>query len=412
MNNNVLKYLILTVYCLIAFSGNILAQNNKQETLEEQDARMAWWKEAKFGMFIHWGLYSIPAGQWGDKTTYGEWIMKNAKISRADYSALANNFNPTKFNAEEWVQLAKTAGQKYIVITAKHHDGFAMFETKTDTYNIVDATPFKRDPLKELAEACRRNNMKLGFYYSQAQDWYHPGGAVRNNEQWDDTQAGDMSKYIEEVAYPQVKEILANYGDIAVLWWDTPAYMTKEMAVKLAELTEPYPNLITNNRLGAEIGGDLETPEQYIPATGYSGRNWEVCMTMNTHWGYNAWDDNWKSTSELIRKLIDIVSKGGNFLLNVGPNEYGVIPKVCQKNLREIGKWLALNGDAVYGTQAGPFPFLSWGRATMKGQKLYLHVFDWPEDGRLVVPFSNQIIRAHLMADPNTDLQVTKGEGK
>jgi alpha-L-fucosidase len=274
----------------------------------------------------------------------------------------------------------------------------------------VDATPFKRDILKELAEACRKQDMKLGFYYSQAQDWYHPGGAVSGNVEWDETHKGDMVKYIEEIAIPQVKEILANYGDVAVLWWDTPTNMTKEMTEKLAALTKPYPNLITNNRLGAGMGGDLETPEQFVPATGFPGRNWEVCMTMNGHWGYNAYDDRWKSTTDLLQKLIDIVSKGGNFLLNVGPNQYGIIPEVCQQNLREMGDWLKLNGEAIYGTQSSPFPFLSWGRATRKGQTLFLHVFDWPKDGKLVVPFSNKITKAYLLADTKTNLKVTKGK--
>jgi len=404
----------LTLFLIAAMvAGWSFSQNtNGNKAAKPDDPRMQWWKDAKFGMFIHWGIYSVPAGKWGDKTTYGEWIMHSAKIPRAEYAALAKQFNPTGFNAEEWVRLAKDAGQKYIVITSKHHDGFAMFGSKADPYNIVDATPFKRDILKELAEACRKQDMKLGFYYSQAQDWYHPGGAVSGNVEWDETHKGDMAKYVDEIAIPQVKEILSNYGDVAVLWWDTPTNMTKEMAQRLADLTKPYPNLITNNRLGAGMGGDLETPEQFVPATGFPGRNWEVCMTMNGHWGYNAWDDRWKSTTDLLRKLIDIVSKGGNFLLNVGPNAYGIIPEVCQQNLREMGDWLKLNGEAIYATQASPFPFLSWGRATQKGQKLYLHVFDWPKDGQLGVPFSNKITKAYLLADAKTSLKVTAARDK
>ncbi len=402
---------LLTVCFLILFVAQTMAQNSNSSSASKQnDIRMQWWKDAKFGMFIHWGIYSVPSGKWGETTTYGEWIMHSAKIPRAEYGALAQKFNPTKFNADEWVKLAKDAGQKYIVITSKHHDGFAMFGSKASTYNIVDATPFKRDILKELAEACRKQDMKLGFYYSQAQDWYHPGGAVSGNVEWDETHKGDMNKYIDEIAIPQVKEILANYGDVAVLWWDTPTNMTKEMTEKLAALTKPYPNLITNNRLGAGMGGDLETPEQFVPATGFPGRNWEVCMTMNGHWGYNAYDDRWKSTTDLLQKLIDIVSKGGNFLLNVGPNQYGIIPEVCQQNLCEMGGWLKVNGEAIYGTQASPFPFISWGRATQKGQKLYLHVFDWPKDGKLNVPFSNKITKAYLLADAKTSLKVTAGK--
>jgi alpha-L-fucosidase len=405
-----MKKLLMIFVTALLFAQTMAQNSNSSADSKQNDTRMQWWKDAKFGMFIHWGIYSVPSGKWGETTTYGEWIMHSAKIPRAEYAALAKQFNPIKFNAEEWVKLAKDAGQKYIVITSKHHDGFAMFGSKASEYNIVDATPFKRDILKELAEACRKQDMKLGFYYSQAQDWYHPGGAVSGNVEWDETHKGDMVKYIEEIAIPQVKEILANYGDVAVLWWDTPTNMTKEMTEKLAALTKPYPNLITNNRLGAGMGGDLETPEQFVPATGFPGRNWEVCMTMNGHWGYNAYDDRWKSTTDLLQKLIDIVSKGGNFLLNVGPNQYGIIPEVCQQNLREMGDWLKLNGEAIYGTQSSPFPFLSWGRATRKGQTLFLHVFDWPKDGKLVVPFSNKITKAYLLADTKTNLKVTKGK--
>jgi len=402
------------LFCLAAILANAsMAQNGGGSAASNQnDLRMQWWKDAKFGMFIHWGIYSVPAGKWGDNTNYGEWIMHQAKIPRVEYSALAKKFNPTQFNADEWVKLAKDAGQKYIVITSKHHDGFAMFGSKADPYNIVDATPFKRDILKELAEACRKQGMKLGFYYSQAQDWYHPGGAVSGNVEWDSTHVADMNTYVDRIAVPQVKEILANYGDVAVLWWDTPTNMTPGMTRKLADLLKPYPNIITNNRLGAGMGGDLETPEQFVPATGFPGRNWEVCMTMNGHWGYNAWDDRWKCTTELLQKLIDIVSKGGNFLLNVGPNGYGIIPEVCQQNLREMGQWLILNGEAIYGTKGSPFPYLSWGRATRKGQTLYLHVFEWPEDGRLVVPFSNKIYKAYLLADRKTKLKITSEKEK
>jgi alpha-L-fucosidase len=397
---------------IISMSMSLLAQNVETNSSSKQnDPKMQWWKEAKFGMFIHWGIYAVPSGKWGDITNYGEWIMHQAKIPVAEYAQLAIKFNPVKFNADEWVKIAKDAGQKYIVITTKHHDGFAMYGSKASTYNIVDATPFKRDIIKELADACRKQGMKLGFYYSQAQDWHHRGGAVSGGKEWDETHVGDMAKYIDSIAVPQVKEILENYGDVAVLWWDTPTGMTKEMSQKLADIVKKYPNLITNNRLGAGMGGDLETPEQFIPATGFPGRNWEVCMTMNGHWGYNAYDDRWKSTEDLLRKLIDIASKGGKFLLNVGPNQYGIIPEVCQQSLKEIGDWLKINGESIYGTQASAFPFLSWGRATRKGQTIYLQVFDWPKDGKLIVPLGNKIKKAYLLADANTSLKVTAGKG-
>ena len=384
--------LFLFLICLVQF---IYAGDNK----------MQWWKDAKFGMFIHWGIYSVPAGKWEDRIDHGEWLMLNAQIPCDTYAKFAEEFNPTKFNAEEWVKLAKAAGQKYIVITSKHHDGFAMFKSDASKYNIVDATPFKRDVIAELAEACRKHDMKFGLYYSQAQDWYHPGGAKSMDKQWDIKQKGDMMEYIKTVALPQVKEILSKYGDIAVLWWDTPKNMTSEMSKLFEEVVKQYPNLITNNRLGGGTKGDLETPEQFIPATGFKNRNWEVCMTMNGKWGYNAYDENWKTTEELLHKLIDIVSKGGNFLLNVGPTAQGIIPMVCQNTLREIGKWLNVNGEAIYGTTASPFPYLEWGRATRKGDKLYLHVFDWPENGILQVPLYNKIKSASLMINPELKLK-------
>lgn len=402
------KYLFVIISLLYLCLGCSAANRAKVSDSDQNNQKMQWWKDAKFGMFIHWGIYSVPAGKWDTKTTYGEWIMHQASLSIDTYANFATQFNPTKFNAEDWVKLAKAAGQKYIVITSKHHDGFAMFKSDASPYNIVDATPFKRDVVAELAAACRKYGMKLGLYYSQAQDWHHPGGARSGNKLWDNGQKGDMMEYIKKIAVPQVKEILSKYGDIAVLWWDTPYNMTPEMGKLLNDVVKQYPNLITNNRLGGGFSGDLETPEQFIPATGFPGRNWEVCMTMNGHWGYNAYDDNWKSTRELLRKLIDINSKGGNFLLNVGPNQYGVIPEVCQNELREIGAWLDDNGEAIYGSTASPFPYLSWGRATCKGNKLYLFVFDWPKNRKLAVPLMSSVKKAYLLADRNTSLKIQK----
>lgn len=372
-----------------------------EETPAQRDARMKWWREARFGMFVHWGVYSVPAGTWNGKQVpgIGEWIMNRGKIPVAEYAKFPAQFNPTKFNAEEWVRTAKDAGMKYLVITSKHHDGFAMFHSKASPYNIVDATPFKRDPLKELAEACRKHDIRLGFYYSQAQDWHHPGGAAAGGH-WDPAQDGSMDEYLDKVAVPQVREILSNYGPVAVLWWDTPVNMTKERADKLLPLLKLQPGIITNNRLGGGYKGDTETPEQRIPATGYPGRDWETCMTMNDTWGYKSYDENWKSTATLLRNLIDIASKGGNYLLNVGPTAEGVIPEPSMERLKEMGAWLKVNGEAVYGTSASPFPKLAWGRCTRKGQTLYLHVFDWPADGILRVPLKNRVSAAALLAEP------------
>ncbi len=282
-------------------SAHPVAAIQDTETAAQRDARMAWWRDARFGMFIHWGLYSIPAGTWKGKQIpgIGEWIMNNASIPVEDYKALASQFNPTSFNAHDIVALAKSAGMKYIVITAKHHDGFAMFDSKADPFNIVEATPFHRDPIRELAEECRKQGMKLGFYYSQDQDWTAPGGAAYKTDHhdlpthhWDPAQDGDFATYLHTKAIPQMKELLTNYGDFpVVIWFDTPTPdMTPALAGEIVTLLNQHPNLIWNNRLGGGYKGDTDTPEQYIPAKGYPGRDWEACMTMNDTWGYKSYD--------------------------------------------------------------------------------------------------------------------------
>jgi alpha-L-fucosidase len=358
------------------------------------ERRMKWWRDARFGMFIHWGVYAVPAGSWNGqevKRSGGEWIMNRGKIPVADYQKLPAQFNPTKFDAAAWVTLAKDAGMKYIVITAKHHDGFAMYQSKVDGFNIHDATPFKRDPLRELADACKKAGIKLGFYYSQAQDWNHPGGAASGGH-WDPkAQDGNMDTYLDKIAVPQVKELLSNYGPVAVLWFDTPADMTPERGEKFASALALQPDLVVNNRLWkTKVGGDFETPEQKIPASAMAGKDWETCMTINGTWGFRATDENWKTTETLVRNLIDIGSKGGNFLLNVGPTAQGVIPEPSVERLRAIGAWMKVNGDAIYGTTGSPLATApAWGRITKRmtptGGTIYLHVFDWPKDGKLTL---------------------------
>jgi len=376
------------------------------ETPAQHDARMKWWREARFGMFIHWGIYSVPAGVHKGKemgARIGEWIQQEMKIPVAEYAEYAQQFNPVKFDADAWVRLAKEAGMKYIVITSKHHDGFAMFHSDASNYNVFDATPFKRDPLKELAAACQRHGIKLGFYYSQAQDWHQPGGAARGGH-WDPAQDGDMTEYLKKIAVPQVKEILTKYGPIAILWWDTPEGMTRERADLLAPLIKLQPGLITNNRLGGGYMGDTETPENRVPATGYS-RDWELCMTMNDTWGFKSYDHNWKSGEQLIRQVVDTASKGGNLLLNVGPTSLGEIPPPSVERLKLIGAWMQKNSESVYGTTASPFKRLTWGRAAQKPDKLYLNVFYWPKDGALVVPMRSGAKKAYLLGQPDRPLR-------
>ena len=369
------------------------------ETPAQRDARMAWWREAKFGLFIHWGVYSVPAGKYGDNTNYGEWIMNSAKIPVAKYHEFAAQFNPVKYNPELWAKTAKDAGMRYIVITSKHHDGFTLYPSDASKWNIAGATPYKKDLLGPLVSAAKADGLKIGFYYSQSQDWNNPGGAksgFKEGEGWDDAHKGDYDAYLKNVAVPQTREILTRYP-IDILWWDTPMHMTPQRAAPLAALTKLRPNLIMNNRLGGGFGGDTATPEQFVPVTGYPG-DWETCMTLNGHWGYNAYDQNWKSSAELIQKLADICAKGGNFLLNVGPTSEGEFPPACVERLQEVGKWLRVNGDAIYGTSRSPFPYLPWGVATRKGGTLYLHVFDWPKDGKMTVPLNNEAKSAVLLA--------------
>jgi alpha-L-fucosidase len=414
------------------------------ESAAEKNERMQWFREARFGMFIHWGLYAIPAGRWNGKEIpgIGEWIMNRASIPVADYKALAPKFNPTQFSASAIVGLAKSAGMKYIVITSKHHDGFAMFDSKANPFNIVAATPFKRDPLQELAAECRQQGIKLGFYYSQDQDWTAPGGAAYKTGDhkpptfhWDPAQNGSFAEYLDTKAIPQIEEILANYGEFpAIIWFDTPTKdMTPELAGKIVTVLNKHPKLIWNNRLGGGYSGDTETPEQYIPARGYPGRDWESCMTMNDTWGYKQDDTNFKGTETLLRNLIDIASKGGNYLLNIGPMATGEVPAAEVERLRAMGTWLAANGESIYATQptlfgaeAGAFsptekdkegkpkfiPSWKW-RSTTKADKIYIQIFEWPGTTFHLDKMPRTVTGAYLLADSGqAQLKVTKqGDG-
>jgi len=394
---------------------------------------MAWWRDARFGMFIHWGVYSVPAGIYQDKPVkgIGEWIMNEGKIPMADYQKFAKDFNPVKYDADAWVRAAKDAGMKYIVITTKHHDGFTLFDTKANGWSVVKASPYGKDLIKPLADACRKHGIKLGFYYSQAQDWNNGGAAAGGK--WDPAQEHSMDDYIDQVAVPQVREILTQYGkDIpAVIWWDTPQDMNPARAAKLYKVVaELRPDLIMNNRLGGGFKGDTETPEQTIPAKGFPGRDWETCMTMNNTWGFKRDDHDWKSTDKLIRNLCDIASKGGNYLLNVGPTAEGLMPQPSLDRLAEIGRWMKVNGEAIYGTSPTVFggelgkpvkgktgygsdtqvsSANDW-RCTTKPGKIYLHVFNWPTTDKFELPgLQSKVTRAYLLAD-RKDLKVDQTE--
>lgn len=379
----------------------------RQETRAE---RCEWWKNYRFGMFIHWGIYSVPAGTYKGKRTkgLGEWIMQDKKIPVDVYRAYAKEFNPVKYDPDAWVKLAKEAGMKYIVITAKHHDGFALFDSKVTDWDVVDATPYGKDLLKPLAEACKKNGIKFCLYYSQAQDWTHPGGATWKKGTWDKKQKGSMDEYIDKIAVPQVKELLSNYGDLGIFWWDTPKQMNSERAGKLYSLLKLQPHIISNNRLGGGFGGDYGTPEQKIPKNG-DGKNWETCMTMNKTWGYKSFDRKWKSTKTLIRQLADIVSKGGNYLLNIGPKADGTIPEASVTRLKEIGKWMEVNGESIYGcgrTSVGSIH--PWGRVTGKKGRLYLHVFNKPKGSLTIKGVTGKPGKAWLLANPDAKpLKVT-----
>ncbi len=412
---------VSTAIIIAALSMLVIAgcQGVGQKHPLSKDKRMKWWRDARFGMFVHWGLYAVPAGEWKGKKIpgIGEWIMERADIPVEEYELLAKQFNPVKFNADEFVGIAKNAGMKYIVITSKHHDGFCLWDSEVTDYDIMDATPFKRDILKELSKACKKQGIKLCFYHS-IMDWHHPDAQRPFYPNYNDGKQSNpnFARYVENYMKPQLKELITKYGPLGVLWFD---------GEWIKDWTEPQgrdlynyvralqPDILINNRVGKgrkgmeglskgdqEYAGDFGTPEQQIPATGLPGVDWESCMTMNDTWGYKSDDHNWKSNKVLIQNLADIASKGGNFLLNVGPTAEGLIPDASVERLAAIGNWMKVNSESIYGTTASPLGKLPWGRCTAKPGKLYLHVFDWPTNLKLEVPgLKNQVNKAYLLSD-------------
>lgn len=366
--------------------------------------RTRWWREGRYGMFIHWGLYAVPAGEYQGRKVpgIGEWIMNNARIPIPEYEKFAARFNPTAFDAEEWVRVAKDAGMKYIVITSKHHDGFSMFNTRQNNYSIVKATPYGRDPMRELSRAAKKAGLRFGFYYS-IMDWHHP-----------DANEKGLDRYLPQMR-AQLKELVDQY-DPDILWFDGEwvGWWNQERGRELEQyLHQLKPNLVINNRIGKRKldDGDYETPEQEIPKAAMGERLWETCMTLNDTWGYKKDDHNWKPYPDVVRKLVDIASKGGNFLLNVGPTAEGVIPSESVRILREAGRWVRANGEAIYGTVYAGLPQPDWGRITRKGNRLYLFVFDWPAEGRTLHLGVTNRVRKAMLLQGRKPLEVVAREG-
>ena len=373
-----MKSINILIIVLIVFSSSCGKKQKKEpeqtinyleESKEAFDQRIEWWRDARFGMFIHWGVYAIPAGMYNGEEVpgIGEWIMKRGKIPVDKYEAMAKSWNPTQFDADSWVKLMKDAGMKYMVITSKHHDGFALWDSEVSDYNIVDYTPNNTDILKELSEACKKYGVRFGLYHS-IMDWHHPNAqrdyymGGKENEVTENKE--DFADYYENYLKPQLKELIDNY-DPEIMWFDGEwvKVYTHEQGQDLYQYVRSLkPDILINNRVDKgrksmqgmnkddmQYAGDFGTPEQEI-LEGTSSMDWESCMTMNDTWGFKKNDDNWKSTELLVHNLVDVAAKGGNYLLNIGPKADGTIPQPSVERLKAIGEWLTINGEAIYGT--------------------------------------------------------------
>ncbi|MDR3737695.1 MAG: alpha-L-fucosidase [Terracidiphilus sp.] len=367
-------------------------------------------------MFLHWGPYSALAGEWkGQHVPVGneaEWIMQRFNIPVAEYRERAKELNPVHFDAEAWVALAKATGMKYLVVTAKHHDGFAMYDSKVSKYNIVEWTPFHRDPLWELADACKKAGIRFCVYYSHREDWDDPNGYGNN---WDyDRSKKDFNRYLEEKSKPQLRELLSNYGPVGLVWFDrgmdTPEH-TREFVDIVRQL---QPRCLINGRVGSygmDLMGDYQNMNDNGMPSGGLQEYWETPQTLNTTWGYSRFDQQWKTPGDVIHRMVEIVSKGGNYLLNIGPMADGTIPAPSVATLRKVGAWVQANGESIYGTSASPVAEQPWGRITVKGDKLYLHVFSWPGDGILRLPgVKNDLKSAYALADPTRKLALHRAD--
>ena len=364
-----------------------------------QDTKQQWFKDAKYGLFIHWGLYSILAGEYkGQKTDrIAEWIMNYLNIPVEEYEKLASEFNPVEFDADALVKRAKEEwGMKYIVFTAKHHEGFAMWDSKCSDYSVVKATPYGKDIVRQLREACDKYDMKLGFYYSQAQDWHDPDGYMYTKE----NSHKNYRAYLERICFPQLRELLTEYGEVALIWFDTPMGTTPEESREMVDIVKSLqPNCIISGRIGNGLGEYMTTADNFIPRLPFEG-DWEVPATLNDTWGYNKDDNNWKDPKKIIRLLVKINSRGGNYLLNIGPKCTGEIPAESMEILDEVGKYVTENAEAIFETKRiGIPPYeLEWGLLTRKDHKLFIHVFE-PRTRVELLNVGNKIKKAYLLSD-------------
>jgi len=405
---------LLVVFALIACNTPQKSQDKKVDVESSQSTdKMEWWRNDRFGMFIHFGLYSQCEGYWKDEPIggIGEWIFKHAKIPVEEYKELANTFTCENMDVDAWAKLAKESGMKYVVITTKHHDGFALFHSKVNDFNVVDATPYSKDIIAEFVEACRKYDLKIGFYYSQYQDWSFPGAGGNN---WDKPYAWSkegFKKYMDEKALPQVRELLTNYGKIDMIWFDTPGSMKKEESEAFLNLAKDLqPEIIVSGRVGNDVGDYVQMEDNDLPKR-RPDFDWEAPVTMNHTWAYKRDDHHWKSADYMLWQLSYSAAMGGNYLLNIGPKGDGSVPQESIDRLNIIGDWMKVNSEVIY--EAAPSPFINsfdWGGITHKGNKLYLNITDWPKRQLSIFGLQNKVNKAYFLA--SGDAVETSREGE